>query len=780
MPYNSTADLPSYVRNKSKKKQRQWMHVWNSEYDKHKDESRAFASANSVVKKGFDTMNDFNIFLPLAKVQKNSDGSCTVSGYASTPALDLDGEIVSLDAVKAALPGYWQWRNIREMHTPSAVGVAKEANVDDTGLFLTAKIVDPLAVQKCIEGVYKGYSIGGKKLAKNGNTITEIELIEVSIVDRPANPECKIEVQKKAKTAGEAYLVKAKKIPAGKDGFSLPAGPVHTEKREPAAPEIFKDGPGSACKMHNIVGCSICGQQHSADPTDTKKKKKMKKGGDRPGEGKLPYGDVEYADNGLRADGKKRYPIDTEAHIRAAWNYINKPKNAAKYGSKVSEVKSKIISAWKSKIDSAGPPSAKKNAFAKNLAPDTFLTLGAEVNGNINKGIEEFGHGLDDGLVSGPQKVVFSKKEKKLLKRLGVAGSLSYCFDSIREAQRSLISEGQGEKDSKDYTLADKLGQVASQLANCISEKASHEAAEAVSLTDIDDEWLNINSTKVAKGFKKMSEFDEIMEALTKSRTPVMRQVMGKRGRLDKAAKDIKKARKSAKDVEECMKALHAMHKAAYMAKAAKKDKDGDTDNDMEAMKKLSKAYASMKMVKTFMKSASGNIAKAAGRSGERGQETSDPEAGFYEVPAGVKDLSPRELATAAPGTKEHGGEPPILDMMTPFPGKAAKSAYSAAEVELLTKTAKLEAENELLKSMPAGPVHGRTPHAFDVNRLNNLTAGGGKETIFKGVNLNAIGSGNEEAHKTELGKAIGNMILTGAGAKSVLDAGFQGIGPLK
>ncbi len=80
---------------------------------------------------------------------------------------------------------------------------------------------------------------------------------------------------------------------------------------------------------------------------------------DKGGDSSKPYGDVEYADNGLQADGKHRYPIDTEAHIRSAWNYINKPKNCAKYGDNCSKVKAKIVAAWKAKIDKDGPPSAK-------------------------------------------------------------------------------------------------------------------------------------------------------------------------------------------------------------------------------------------------------------------------------------------------------------------------------------------------------------------------------------------------------------------------------------
>ena len=74
---------------------------------------------------------------------------------------------------------------------------------------------------------------------------------------------------------------------------------------------------------------------------------------------KKPYGDVQYADPGYQSDKKKRYPIDTEEHIRAAWNYIHKGGNSGKYSSdQVSKIKARIVSAWKRKIDKAGPPSA--------------------------------------------------------------------------------------------------------------------------------------------------------------------------------------------------------------------------------------------------------------------------------------------------------------------------------------------------------------------------------------------------------------------------------------
>ena len=66
------------------------------------------------------------------------------------------------------------------------------------------------------------------------------------------------------------------------------------------------------------------------------------------GDGKKPYGDVEYADPGYQGDKKKRYPIDTEEHARAAWSYINKASNASAYSSgDLAKVKAKIRSACK-------------------------------------------------------------------------------------------------------------------------------------------------------------------------------------------------------------------------------------------------------------------------------------------------------------------------------------------------------------------------------------------------------------------------------------------------
>lgn len=89
---------------------------------------------------------------------------------------------------------------------------------------------------------------------------------------------------------------------------------------------------------------------------------------------KKPYGDVAYADA-----KNSKYPIDTEEHIRAAWSYINMPKNQADYtAAEVKAIKGKIVSAWKDKIDAKGPPSAVKKTVEREVVV-TMKALPADV-----------------------------------------------------------------------------------------------------------------------------------------------------------------------------------------------------------------------------------------------------------------------------------------------------------------------------------------------------------------------------------------------------------------
>lgn len=134
------------------------------------------------------------LYAEIAKTEAQEDGTIKVFGYASSGVEDSDGEIITPDAMKAALPNYMKFGAVREMHdSKKAAGTALEANVQEDGrTWFGAHVVDPIAVKKVSTGVYKGFSIGGKVVERddlNKRLIKGINLVEVSLVDRPANPE---------------------------------------------------------------------------------------------------------------------------------------------------------------------------------------------------------------------------------------------------------------------------------------------------------------------------------------------------------------------------------------------------------------------------------------------------------------------------------------------------------------------------------------------------------------------------------------------------------------
>ena len=161
-------------------------------------------------------MNDISVYIPFGK---KDDEERVVEGFATTEAMDTQGEVVKSEAIEKALPDYMKYANIREMHQWSAVGKTITADMDKEkkGLFIRAKIVDPVAWQKCKEGVYNAFSIGGRVVKRIGNTIQDLVLNEISVVDRPANPEAVFTLVKFDK--GEAIMDKSYDVPTESTGM---------------------------------------------------------------------------------------------------------------------------------------------------------------------------------------------------------------------------------------------------------------------------------------------------------------------------------------------------------------------------------------------------------------------------------------------------------------------------------------------------------------------------------------------------------------------------------
>jgi flagellin-specific chaperone FliS len=183
-------------------------------------------------------MAKFNFFLACGNITKAEQR--IVEGIASTETADnqsgvwngekYDGDIVETGAIEEALADYLKWGNIREMHQPSAVGNVLKAQVVDGQFFISAKIEDESAWNKVKSRVYKGFSIGGKILkavveqlpdGRKVRRILKFLLSEISLVDRPANPEAEILVWK-----AEAFMDEEEKTPPEEKPVVTPASIV--------------------------------------------------------------------------------------------------------------------------------------------------------------------------------------------------------------------------------------------------------------------------------------------------------------------------------------------------------------------------------------------------------------------------------------------------------------------------------------------------------------------------------------------------------------------------
>src|SRR5690349_18533378 len=116
-----------------------------------------------------------HLFIPLTKVDAVHR---LVYGVATAEVVDKSGEIMDYEST---VPLYKEWSddiakasdgkslgNVREMHGKSAAGKLTEIlyNDDAKTIEVCAKVVDEAAWEKVLEGVYTGFSQGGKYVKK--------------------------------------------------------------------------------------------------------------------------------------------------------------------------------------------------------------------------------------------------------------------------------------------------------------------------------------------------------------------------------------------------------------------------------------------------------------------------------------------------------------------------------------------------------------------------------------------------------------------------------------
>jgi hypothetical protein len=180
--------------------------------------SWAESVASKLKKEKAIMANDFaNSYAAIIKQEKQEDGSLLVYGKATDDSLDIDQQICDDVWLSSAMPEWFKsGGNIREQHSSIAAGVAKEYEAKPDGHFISVLVVDPVSVKKVESGVLKGFSIGIKsprvvrdQKAANGRII-DGTIVEVSLVDRPANPNAKLMLAKSVE--GEPNLVQVEEL----------------------------------------------------------------------------------------------------------------------------------------------------------------------------------------------------------------------------------------------------------------------------------------------------------------------------------------------------------------------------------------------------------------------------------------------------------------------------------------------------------------------------------------------------------------------------------------
>jgi hypothetical protein len=201
-------------------------------------------------------MSALDLFLPLAKVDLDRR---LVTGVATAETPDRSGEIFDYASSKpyfekwsaeaAAATGGKSFGAVRAMHTPIAAGKLTDIAFDDNTKRITvvAKIVDDDEWRKVQEGVYTGFSQGGRYVKRwadpeSGLTRYTADPHEISLVDLPCVRDATFDVVKDGVVEKRSF---ASRPPEANDSTDadVDAGDedLDADKREFSAAQREKD-----------------------------------------------------------------------------------------------------------------------------------------------------------------------------------------------------------------------------------------------------------------------------------------------------------------------------------------------------------------------------------------------------------------------------------------------------------------------------------------------------------------------------------------------------------
>ena len=225
-------------------------------------------------------MDDLRVFVPITKIKPSLR---LVYGVVTAEKPDVSGEVCDYASTK---PFYQKWSqgfasatdgrslgNLRAMHGAVAAGKLVEIafNDDAKQVEICGKVVDDAEWAKVEEGVYTGFSQGGRYLKRwpdpDQPSLTRYtaEPLEVSLVDHPCLPEATFAV---IKADGSTELRKFKTI-SGYPGARSPAlgkiGARHSKAdkdRIKKIHDLLTDLDPDCCAGAHIPGANVEPRPH--------------------------------------------------------------------------------------------------------------------------------------------------------------------------------------------------------------------------------------------------------------------------------------------------------------------------------------------------------------------------------------------------------------------------------------------------------------------------------------------------------------------------------------
>jgi hypothetical protein len=524
------------------------------------------------------------------------DGSMFVYGLATDPTLDMDQQICDPGWLKSAMPQWFKTgANVREQHSSIAAGVGIELNADGDKWMLKSEVVDPVTQTKVRKGVLKGYSIGIKQAqvmksdeAPNG-VIVGGNIVEVSLVDRPANPSARIEIAKSVN--GELTMTEIEKADDILQEAVMTEGPAAEGRTSEDRNLVCTDCEGEG-KVHTNTNdwntCEMCGGTGlrpedspldiiQEDPSHPAANLRQDTGitdgkADEPEVEKREFTDAERADaaDAGQAMPDGSYPIKTVKDLKNAIQSYGRAKDPAK-------VKSHIMARAKA----LGKESMIPENWSKAIEADTAKADGMEHDpaelAAVRAGLIALIKAELDEMLAGTESEIIDVSELLCSLQIFLDWWTSEASENETEAPFTGWDE---DKESNDYDMAYMaLGVSADLIKSATATTATDELrdelrAEIVKALGLDD---TTTKTALAEAKEELELLKADLAAVKEMAAPggpslrMSQNQTTKSAQVDQLRAEADRYRRTASQI------IDMSLRNAYVEKALKLEQDADS-----------------------------------------------------------------------------------------------------------------------------------------------------------------------------------------------------------